>query len=110
MKPQTITQTAATSAANSAPVRMNWRNPIVDMSLNTDGSTTGWTVYYTLTPPDGYATGAAWISGGLWTATDISGATADTQASLNKAVQGIYLACDANGTDTAILQIVQPTG
>lgn len=108
MRPVSITHTGSGSGVtNSDPVRMNWRVKNTAFSLDTDGSTTAFTVQYTLTPPDGYASAAAWAAGATWFATTVSAATADAAGSLSHPVHGLRVQASASGTDTATVWITQ---
>lgn len=109
MKPTTITHTGSGSGAtNSAPVRVNWRSDVTSLSFATDGSTTGFTGQFTLTPPEDYASASAWASAATWHDCEtITGVTAAASERLAGPVQGIRLAADANGTDTGTLIIIQ---
>lgn len=110
MRPITLTHSGTgTGATNSAPVRVDWRADNTTVELNTDGSTTAFTVQYTGTPPDGYASASAWGSAAVWTASGISGATADELASITTPIHGVRIAADASGTDTATVYITQST-
>ena len=103
-----ITLVAATAAANSDPVMMNWRANQTNISLDfdTNGSTTSWTVQMTLDDP--LTTAAAswrWINH-----SDLASMTADKVGNIAFPVTAIRLACNASGTDTGVLRILQAGG
>lgn len=107
-RPQKITLVAATAAANSDPILMNWRdeNFKVSLGFTTDGSTTGFTVQHTF--DDTYITPAA-----SWTwfnHADMATMTAAEDGNYAFPVTAIRLACNASGTDTGTLFIVQAGG
>lgn len=112
---KTITLTGSGSGAtNSDPYRVNWRDSQTFLSFTTDGSTTGFTAQHTNTPPDGYASAAAWGAAATWwdvedtvSGVDIAGVTADAKGVIDAPVHGVRLQADANGTDTGILVITQ---
>ena len=62
MRPKTLSLTAATAAANSAPIRMNTRaRPFkVSLGFSTSGSTTGFKVQHTFSDPELVAA-ASWV-------------------------------------------------
>lgn len=108
MRPTTLSLTGSgAGVTNTSPVRVNWRAEQTSLSFSTDGSTTGFTVQYTLTPPDGYASASAWASAAVWHASSISGATADEAGTIAGSVQGVRLQANASGTDTGSLIIAQ---
>lgn len=99
-----ITMTAATASANSSPFVVDHRkNPFnVGLALDTGGSTTGWTVQYTLDNLEQIAAGSA-----NWVNTSIAASTTDATIALTTPCYAVRLACNANGTDTATLTIRQ---
>ena len=109
MRPQIITLTGSGSGVtNSLPIRMNWRVSNVSLSLGTDGTTTGFTAQYTMTPPDDYASSSAWGAGAVWHDFGaIDGVTQDAASVVPGPVQGIRLQADANGTDSGTLIATQ---
>lgn len=110
MRPTTITLVAATGAAISSPVPVNWRQSPFNMMLTLDdsGTTTGFTVEWTNDSPQDYATAALWNSAGLWfPLSTMTLLVADAYGSIAFPVTGIRLRCDANGTDTGVLTIRQ---
>lgn len=104
MRESKITMTAATASANSSPFVVDHRkNPFnVALNVNTDGSTTGWTVQYTLDNLEDITPASA-----NWINTSISAVTVDTTAALTTPCYAVRLACNASGTDTAVLTIRQ---
>lgn len=110
MRPQVISLTAATAQANSTPIRVNWRqSPFnANMVFTTSGSTTGFTVQWTLDPPTDFATAALWNSNGTWISHSVmAGMKATQYGGLDYPVQGVRLQCDASGTDTGTLNFTQ---
>ena len=104
----TLTGDGATTQ-NSAPLYVN---PDVmpfalSLDLDTDGSTTGMTVQYTLDDPSGsyttnFATDAKWRDHST-----LAALTADTVGNLAFPVSAVRLQLDANGTDVVVLRILQ---
>ena len=111
MRPKTISLTGSgAGVTNSTPVPVNWRTHDIALAFTTDGSTTGFTVEYTLTNPQDYASAAAWNSASVWSDhATIAGETAAADGNIDFPVRGIRLQADANGTDTGTLIIVQGT-
>jgi hypothetical protein len=110
MKPISIELTGTGSAANSDPVRVNWRADVTTLSFGTDGSTTGFTAQFTMEPPEDHASASAWASAATWHDCEtISGVTANASEALIGGIQGVRLQADANGTDTGTLWITQAT-
>lgn len=110
MRPTVLTLTAATAAANSTPIRVNWRQSPFNMSLafKDSGTTTGFTVQYTMDEPSGFASAATWNSSGTWYDHSVmAGMVANGYGQLDLPVQGVRLRCDASGTDTGTLTITQ---
>jgi hypothetical protein len=113
MKPKTITLTGnGTGTSNSSPLRVNWRTETTSLSFKTSGNTTNFAVQYTVTPPDGYATAAAWASAAQWHtayngATPLSGLTAAATTTLIGPVHGIRLEANNAGADTGTLFVTQ---
>lgn len=107
MRPSTITLTGTGSTLNSSPFPVDYRNQGISLSFDTDGSTTGFTVQYTLEPPENYASASAYNSGAKWHShAGMSGMTADDDDGLVLPVRAIRLQADANGTDTGNLHIL----
>lgn len=104
MRQSKITMTAATAAADSSPFVVDHRkNPFnVALHLDTNGSTTGWTVSYTLDNLEEIAAASA-----TWIASSIAAATADATIALTTPCYAVRLSCNASGTDTAVLTIRQ---
>lgn len=105
-----VTLTAATAAANSAPIRVNWRQSPFNMSLAfvDSGSTTGFTVQYTMDEPSRFATAALWNSGGTWFDHSVmANMTGNQYGEIDIPVQGVRLHCNNSGTDTGTLTITQ---
>ena len=109
MRPKALTLTGSGSGTtNSAPLRVNWRAETTSLSLKTSGSTTGFSAQYTLTSPDGYASGTAWAAAATWhTVDDISAVTANAAAGIFGPVHGVRLQANASGTDTGTLTVIQ---
>jgi hypothetical protein len=110
MRPKTITLTGSgAGTTNSAPYRLNWRSEQTLLAFSTDGSTTGFTVQYTATSPDGYASASAWGTAATWYAagTELTGITANAANVIEAPVQGVRLQADASGTDTGTLIVTQ---
>lgn len=97
---------AATAAANATPIVVNPRqNPFnVGLVLSHTGSTTGWTVQYTMDDLEDIAAASA-----TWVNTSIAAYTtaANTGIALTIPCYGVRLQCDANGTDTGTLTVTQ---
>ncbi len=109
MRAQRQTLTGTGSTLNTAPIVMDiHRNPFnVSIVVDTDGSTTGATVQYTLDDPfasyaTDYGTDATWLSHG-----DISATTADADANFAFPVRAIRMQLDTNGTDTWVMTVIQ---
>ncbi len=106
IKTRTLTGSGS-GTTNSTPLRTDWRSPRIGLSLNTDGSTTGFTAQFTLDDPTQYADATAWAAGATWhNVTDIAAVTADTEALIVGPTQGVRLQANASGTDTGILTII----
>ena len=107
MKTTTISLTGSgAGVTNTDPVRVNWRADLTALQIDTDGSTTGFTAQYTLTPPDGYASAAAWAAAAVWSE-GIASTTADAVGTVAGPIHGVRLQADANGTDTGALTVIQ---
>ena len=107
-RPNKIILVAATAAANSDPLLMNWRQPNFKVSLGfkTSGSTTGFTVQHCFDDP--HETAAA-----SWTWFDhpeLAAMTANEDGNIAFPVTAVRLKCDANGTDTGTLFVMQAGG
>lgn len=105
MRPAKIEMTAASAADSSAPFPLDWRKKRFNVSLvlSTSGNTTGWTVEYTLDNVwDIPADEVEWLPH-----PEMSSLTADKYGNLALPVFAIRLTCNANGTDTATLTILQ---
>lgn len=108
MRPKVITLTGTGSGASeTSPVRVDSYSDRTGLGLQTNGSTTGFTVEYTRTSPAGYASASAWATAAAWTASSISGASADANDVVAGPVHGVRLKADASGTDTGTLTISQ---
>jgi len=110
MRPVVITLVAATGAANSTPIPVNWRQSPFNMTLTfaDSGTTTGFTVQWTNDSPADYATAALWNSGATWFDHPVmAGMKAAAYGDLEFPVTGVRLRCDASGTDTGTLTIRQ---
>lgn len=97
------------SVQNSDPYVLDFRKADFNVSIigNTDGSTTGWTVQYTVENPwatyaTDFGTDADWFD--LENFTDL---LADADGNLTGVVTALRLQLDANGTDTVTVQIRQ---
>lgn len=109
MGPKTITLTGTGSgASNSSPVRLNRRGGNVALSFTTSGSTTAFTVQYTLTSPEGYASSTAWGAAAVWSNhSTLAAETAAADGVIDFPVQGVRLSASASGTDVGTLTILQ---
>lgn len=109
MKAQTITHTGTGSGTTqSAPLRVNRFASPTSLSFSTSGSTTGFTAQYTLTPPTGYATAAAWAAGATWHDCEtIAASTAAASEMIQSPINGIRLQANASGTDVGTLTVLQ---
>lgn len=110
MRPIVVTLVAAAGAANSTPIRVNWRQSPFNMSLAfvDNGTTTGFTVQYTMDEPSNFASAATWNSGATWFDHQVmAGMKASSMGQIDFPVQGVRLHCDASGTDTGTLTITQ---
>lgn len=107
MKTTTVSLTGSgAGVTNTSPIRVNWRADVTGLQIDTDGSTTGFTAQYTLTPPDSYASASAWASAAVWS-DGIASTTSDAVGTVTGPIHGVRLQADANGTDTATLTILQ---
>lgn len=102
----TLTGSGA-GVTNTDPIRVDWRASTTSLSFATDGSTTGFTVQYTLTKPEDYSSASAWASGATWHDSSIAAATADEAGNITGSVQGVRLQANATGTDTGTLIVAQ---
>lgn len=109
MKPKTISLTGSgAGVTNSAPVPTNWRDNRIALYFTTDGSTTGFTVQYTQTDPNDYASADDWKAADVWiNHGNLASMTADEENNLTDPVRGIRLQADASGTDTGTLTMIQ---
>lgn len=110
MRSVVITLVAATGAANSTPIRVNWRQSPFNMNLGfaDTGTTTGFTVQYTLDAPASFSSAATWNSNATWYDHPVmAGMKLAAVGDLEFPVQGVRLHCDASGTDTGTLTIIQ---
>lgn len=108
MKPTKITLTGnGSGTTNTDPVPLNYRAEVTALSFKTSGSTTGFTVQFTLEPVEGYATAAAWASAATWHNSSIAAATANAAGSISHPVTGVRLQANGSGTDTGTLVILQ---
>jgi len=105
-----ITLTGTGSTLNSEPYPINWKqaNFKIGLALDTNGSTTGFTVQYCLENPGDYASSTAYNANAKWFSHPyMSALTADTDGNIAFPVRAIRLQADTAGTDTATLTIAQ---
>lgn len=110
MRPVTVTVTGTGSTLNSVPVVMNWRgNPFsVSLGFDTNGSTTGYTVQYTMENPNSYTSATLYNANAKWFDHAFMAAmTADASGNVAFPVRAIRLQANTAGTDTATLTIIQ---
>jgi hypothetical protein len=112
MRPTSVSLTGSgAGVTNSTPIRVNWRqSPFnANMVFTDSGTTTGFTVQWTLDEPSNYASAALWNSGATWISHAVmAGMVASgLYGSLDYPVQGVRLQADANGTDTGTLTFTQ---
>ena len=105
MRPTERTLTGSGSEQTSDPVRINrYADRGTSIAVNTDGSTTGATVEYTLDNVE-FNDNPVWLD---WAS--ISGATSNTHAFMEFPVEAVRLRLDGNGSDTVRMRIVQGGG
>ena len=107
-----ITLTGTGSELNSDPYPVNWRaNPFnASLKLHTSGSTTGFTVQYTMDDPNNFASASDYNTSATWTSHPyMTSLTSDTDGNLAFSIRAVRLQADTNGTDTAVLTYIQGT-
>lgn len=110
MRPVVLTVTGTGVLLNSAPVVMDWRgNPFsVSLAFDTGGSTTGYTVQYTMEDPTSYASATLYNANAKWfNHAFMAAMTTDTTGNIAFPVRAIRMQADTAGTDTATLTIIQ---
>ena len=108
-RPKLITLTGSGSGTtNSNPYILNWReaDPVTALGFDTDGSTTGFTVQYTLANSLSEAV-ADWV---WFNHATMATMTAKTAGSLTVPATAIRLQANATGTDTGRLWVHQSGG
>lgn len=110
MRPITISLTGnGATAQTSAPVPLDWRGfrSGVTLALDTNGSTTAFTVEYSVDDPEGDYTTDYNTDGKWFTHPDFNAVTADTIGNIAFPVRAVRLRASASGTDVGTLTIIQ---
>lgn len=110
MRPVVVTVTGTGSTLNSSPVVMDWRAAptSISLALVTSGSTTGFTVQYTLDNPNSFASATTYNSGATWfNHAFMAALTANLSGNIAFPVRAIRLQANTAGTDTGTLTIIQ---